>query len=265
VKVLPQFSLSQKVLILVTLPLLMQFLLMLGLARVQDEAEKQLAEANQSRKIADAINHIGNDIYQLIAMYGEETSGIPFSTADETYIEYRQRLDKNLDEIRTLSSNKPDILQSVDKVTSSVDSAVKDLLAIKSNYKQNGSQYREERKVLWKKLRANITQMLGSDLFVAGKRERKLANRTQEIRVRMRIAQQRLMVTEAVAGILLTLVVAVILTRGITDRLAKLTENTYRLSSGEPLHPVQTALKNRKNTHGSFVIVLSQFAPIMYS
>lgn len=238
-KGLPQISLSQKVLVLVTLPLLVQFFLMVGLAKVQDDAEKQLAEANVSRFIADAINHLSNDVYAFVAYYGNEKSIESFSTSDEAYIEFRKKIDKDFEDIKTLAVSKPNIQASVDKALKAVDLAIADIIPLQNSINQYGGHFRADRGPLWKKLREDALQAVTSDLFAEGKKERKRANRTAAIRAAMRQRQQRVMITGAVGGILLTIAIATILTRGITNRLAKMTENTYRLSRGEPLHPVQ--------------------------
>jgi PAS domain S-box-containing protein len=239
VKVLPQFSLSQKVLILVTLPLLAQVFLMIGLTKVQADSEKQLAEANLARNISDAVNHLNTDIYELVAAYGDERSVISISTSDKSFIDYRSRFDKDFGELRTLAAKKPDILVSIDQAEQSAHQAIADLLELKNDLILYGSHFRDERRPLWKKLRAHTMQAIDSQLFSVGERERRLANQTPEIQAALRQGQQRIMIAGAILGILLTLIIAAILTKSITQRLAKMTENTYKLASGEPLHPVQ--------------------------
>lgn len=235
---MPQLSLSQKVLILVTLPLAVQFVLMIGLIKVQDNAEKQLAEANLSRNIADAVNHLSGDIYELVATYGDERSLEAFSTTDKTYVEYRQRFEKDFETLRALAANKPEILASIDVAVKSLDLTRDDMIAIKKSLIQYGSHFRMERRPLWVKLRQDAMRAIDSDLFTLGEKERRLANQTPEIQADLRKTQQKVMLAGAVAGILLAVASAVVLSRSITGRLAKMNENTYRLASGQPLHPV---------------------------
>jgi PAS domain S-box-containing protein len=238
VKVLPQFSLSQKLLIVVALPLAVLFLLMIGLTKVQGDAEKLLTDANTARSIADSVNHLSNDIYELVGTQGDEKSVISFSTSDKSYLEYRRRFDKDFSDLHTLAVHDPEILASVDRASKALDLSINDLVEIKNDQILYGSHYRAERRPMWRKLRADTMRAIDSELFSIGEKERRLANLTPEIQASMRSGQQRVMIAAAIMGILLTVALYIALSKSITQRLAKMTENTYRLASGEPLHPV---------------------------
>ena len=246
-KVLPQFSLSQKLVILVTLPLAVQFSLMLGLTKVQADAEKQLAEANLALNISDCVNHLNSNIYGLVTAYSDDKFMAAFSTNDKSFVEYRSHLDKNFADLRTLAKSKPDILESVAQAEKSADQVVADFLELKESLRLNDNVKdkanivdRRERRAIWDKLRNHTLQAIDSELFANGEKERRLANKAPEIQANLRQVQQRLMIAAAIAGIFVAVAMAIILSKSITQRLTKMIQNTYLLASGEPLLPVQS-------------------------
>ncbi|MBU6450162.1 MAG: PAS domain-containing sensor histidine kinase [Cyanobacteria bacterium REEB67] len=238
-KLLPKFSLSQKVLFLVALPMAAQLFLIVGLTKVQNDSEKQLAETEQARKIADGINHLSTDVYELVGTMGDEKSLIALSTTEGPYLEYRKRFEGDFADLRRLAADKPEILIDIDKSAKALDQVTEDLVELKKSLLLYGSHFRDERRPMWRKLREDTLRAIDSELFSVGEKSRRLADQNPEIHAAMRRNQQQVMITAAIAGILLTVAIAVILTKSITQRLARMTENTYRLASDKPLHPVQ--------------------------
>jgi PAS domain S-box-containing protein len=225
-------------LILVSLPLVVQLLLMVFLTKVQSDSEKQLAESNLARNISDAVNHLNNDIYEIVAAYGDERSVTKFDANDKTFVECRSRFDKDFADIRNLAKNKPEILASLDAAEKSADLAVADLVKLKESVILYGSHFRDDRRPLWRQLRAHTMAAVDSELFTIGERERRLANQAPEIQATMRTGLHRVMVFGGLVEILVTVVMAIVLMKSVSSRLAKMTENTYRLASGQALHPV---------------------------
>jgi PAS domain S-box-containing protein len=216
-----------------------QLFLLVGLTKVQNDAEKQLSDANQSRKIADAINHLTTDVYELVATLGDEKSVLALSANEGQYLEYRKRFDGDFAGLRIIAANQPEILNSIDQSSRALDQVTADLLELKKSLLLYGSHYRDDRKPLWRKLREDTLRAIDNELFSVGEKARRIANQTPEIEAAMRLAQQRVMLGAALADILLTITIALILSKSITQRLSRMAENTYRLAADKPLHAVQ--------------------------
>ena len=237
-KQLPEFSLSQKLLILVVLPLAVQFSLMLGLAKVQADAEKELAEVNLALEISDIVSQLNNDVCELVAAYGNDKFLTRLSADEKSFIESRDHIKGEFARLRALAHGKLDVLESLEQAEKAENQAIADLLEVKQSVLLYGPVERGDRRQIWDKFKGHFLQLMGSELFTIGKREFSLANQAPLIESRMRKVQQNMMIAFAIAGIFVTVAMVIILSKSITQRLAKMMANTYLLASGEPLLPV---------------------------
>jgi PAS domain S-box-containing protein len=91
---------------------------------------------------------------------------------------------------------------------------------------------------MWREVRVLVREIVYHDLTTLGDEQRAFANRSPETQAQFRKRTQRLMIAVAILNFSLTSAAAVFLTKGITQRLARMNDNTYKLASGIPLNPV---------------------------
>ena len=233
-----QISLSNKVLILVTLPLILQMGLLARLAVVQSEAEADLKKADYARSVSDVINNISTTIYSIVASYGTEETLKDISLSDNTFNNYLAEMRRDYKQLKEVTADDPKLAPLVLKSEEKAEAGLAVLKQMKESFTRAAQKERDMRKPMWRQLRANVADILGSDLASAGQRARSIAERSPEVQARHRQDAQTMMLATGVLNLLLTAAAALYLTKGITFKLRQMNDNTYRLASGLPLNPV---------------------------
>ena len=92
-------------------------------------------------------------------------------------------------------------------------------------------------KPLWIQVRRHMSYILRNDFAKVRAEQDNLARLSPAIRADLRRRQLDVMLGLALAGLILTTISAIFLTRGITLRVAKVSDNAYRLAAGRVLNP----------------------------
>lgn len=231
-------SLSTKVICFVAVPLVLQLALLASLASLQSQAEEALKESTHSRKISDTINRISQDVFETVSVYGNEKSLELVPLDDISSQNILKRIHQDYDELKSLVGNDPEIMKAI---TTSEDATNRSLLILrdlKTSFLQTGSHGRDARKPVWHKLRDTMKEILFQDLLAIGDQQKRLSDKAPEVQAMYRKKAQTVMLGIGLFDLALGLALALFLTRGITNRLQRLNENTYRLASNKPLHAV---------------------------
>lgn len=231
-------SLTSKVLIFVSLPLLIQLGLIASLASLQSQAEQALRVSTKSGKISDAINKITNDVFEIISVYGNEKSleEVSFDTRSAQQMMEHVHSDYNV--LRAVTQDQPKITRAITSSEEASNRCMRVLKDIKTSFVQTGGKGREERKALWRKLRDEMRGILYDELISIGNEQKQLSQKAPEVQALYREKAQSIMVIIGLFDLALGLALALFLTKGITTRLHRVSDNTYRLASGMPLHEV---------------------------
>src|SRR5277367_149802 len=234
-----QLSLSSQVLILVTLPLVVQLVSLAWLASLQNQAEDELRHATNAKRISDTINQLTNNVYDIAINYNEEQGirKIPEMGGGQA-LAVANKIRNNYDELKKLTVDEPETHAVIAISEAAAEKAVALLIKMKESEERGGDAERDMRKSMWHELRRLIRDILYHDLSALGEEQKKFASRSPEIQADFRKATQRLMITVAILNLGLTSLAAIYLTKGITQRLARMSDNTYKLASGLPLNPV---------------------------
>jgi PAS domain S-box-containing protein len=233
-----QLSLSTKVLFFVAVPLILQLALLASLASLQSQAEEALKISTHSRKISDAINKISQDVFETISVYGNEKSLELIPLDDLSSQNVLKRIHQDYDELKAVIKDEPEIMLAVTKSEAATNRSLLVLRDLKTSFLQTGSHGRDARKPLWHKLRDTMKEILFQDLLAIGDQQKRLSEKAPEVQAVYRKKAQTVMLGIGLFDLALGLALAIFLTRGITNRLQRLNENTYRLASNKPLHPV---------------------------
>jgi len=231
-------SLTSKVLIFVSVPLLIQLGLIASLASLQSQAEQALRVSTKSGKISDAINKISNDVFEIISVYGNEKSleEVNFDTRSAQQMMERVHSDYNV--LRAVTQDQPEITKAITSSEEASNRCMRVLKDLKTSFVQTGGEGRDARKVLWHKLRDEMKGILYDELITIGNEQKQLSQKAPEVQALYREKAQSIMVIIGLFDLALGLALALFLTKGITTRLHRVSENTYRLASGMPLHEV---------------------------
>ncbi|MFA6213201.1 MAG: ATP-binding protein [Candidatus Obscuribacterales bacterium] len=231
-------SLTSKVLIFVSVPLLIQLGLIASLASLQSQAEQALRVSTKSGKISDAINKITNDVFEIISVYGNEKSleEVNFDTRSAQQMMERVHSDYNV--LRAVTQDQPEITKAITSSEEASNRCMRVLKDLKTSFVQTGGEGRDARKVLWHKLRDEMKGILYDELITIGNEQKQLSQKAPEVQALYREKAQSIMVIIGLFDLALGLALALFLTKGITTRLHRVSENTYRLASGMPLHEV---------------------------
>lgn len=231
-------SLTSKVLIFVSVPLLIQLGLIASLASLQSQAEQALRVSTKSGKISDTINKISNDVFEIISVYGNEKSleEVNFDTRSAQQMMERVHSDYNV--LRAVTQDQPEITKAITSSEEASNRCMRVLKDLKTSFVQTGGEGRDARKPLWHKLRDEMKGILYDELITIGNEQKQLSQKAPEVQALYREKAQSIMVIIGLFDLALGLALALFLTKGITTRLHRVSENTYRLASGMPLHEV---------------------------
>lgn len=231
-------SLSAKVLILVVFPLLLQVALLLKLASLQKEAEADLRVAEESRKLAELGDNFSNLVYEMVAAYNGETA---FERLHETNFDSMKKLDEAHRlhaELVRLSKDDRELNDAIVRAGASLEEAMQLATTLRSSYERARKAEYEYRKPLWKKLHYIIFGVLNDKLSATTSGRKRAAEKSVEKQAALRQEALNLMIAGGVLDTLLTVIVAIYLTRNITGRLSNLKDNTVRLTLDQPLLPL---------------------------
>lgn len=231
-------SLTSKVLIFVSVPLLIQLGLITSLASLQSQAEQALRVSTHSGKISDAINKISNDVFEIFSVYGNEKSLEEISFDTSTAQQMMERIHADYDVLRQLTQDQPEITKAITTSEEASNRCMRVLKDIKTSFLKTGGEGRNERKVMWHKLRDEMKGILYNELLSIGDEQKRLSQKAPEVQAEFREKAQSIMIVIGLFDLALGLALALFLTKGITTRLQRVSENTYRLASGMPLHKV---------------------------
>jgi len=234
----PQLSLSAQVLILVTLPLIIQLGSFIWLGYLQLEAEKELKSSTRARRIAGTINLLQNAAVAAIARYGKESdfeypTVDPINALETKFHDYYKTL-------TVLTANDPELHALVLDSQKAGQESMRLLREIKVSMQQpdGDSEFRrKQRSPLWRELRKNFKKLLNPELMEVGRDQKRRADSSPEKQAEIRQDMQKLMLVAGLVNLVLAMAAAIYLTIGIADKIQRIRANTVRLALDQPLHP----------------------------
>lgn len=231
-----RLSLSAQILILVTLPLIFQLASLVLLASLQGEAEQELGRANRAAKISDEINKLNKEVYDYLTTHqARQKDASPDIEAVDSLDE---RLRDHFGKLAELTRDNPEMSGIVRRSQNAGMAAIASLRRIKASYdRDNGESANLERKPMWKQLQKECRGVINEDILNLRRNQKEFADASTELQAKLRKQMQTIMLVAGVMNLLLTLVAAIYLTRGIATKVKRLNDNTYRLASDMPLNP----------------------------
>lgn len=229
-----QLNLSQKVLLLVAVPVCAEliFIVVLGLLLRQVEFENERSE--RSRAIVGSASNLTKATFDACAnlIAYNLSKGSIFADSYERNI---NQIPMELKFLRRLVGNDQEELKSLERIEDNANRGLKLLIEAKSAADESGVP-----NLLQDTAKGDIQKIITSladevDILVAREKKLDTTQPEDESRSRSRIEYA------IIGGIILNLIIAIVMTiyvnRSITNRLLQLIDNAKRFASGEPLLP----------------------------
>lgn len=228
-----RISLFHKGLILVAIPLIFELISYGVLADLYNRAQEEARQAEKARQISDTINLIVRNFYDMLTTI--KAAALVRDPSLQTRKE--AMVEKTFDEMRKvkeLVEDDPHALALIVQAQQSAREANKILDSIRDAY-QRGDM--EECLRLQKSLNVKLKQIISPELISLAKQHHAIGDRSPERQAYYRqLISQQLLIAIALS-VIMTVVLAVIVSKGITKRLAVLSENSMRLARDEQLLP----------------------------
>ncbi|MGD9682761.1 MAG: ATP-binding protein [Candidatus Obscuribacterales bacterium] len=233
-----RLSLTAKVLLFVIVPLVAQMILLAFLASLENSAERALEASVRHRRIADGINDITNEIFELHKLYRSAADMEKLSMDNEICKRHFEKLRSDFVSLKKLARAQPEVLDAVLKSEKAVNDTITafrsiqlDLMAM---HPPIGS---ADRFNLVRKFRRTARQdAVFQNLIQVGMEQRRLSEEAPEEQAIFRQHAYSVMLGMGVLNLCIGIMLSLFLTRGITTRLKKVNENTFKLASGLPLN-----------------------------
>lgn len=229
-------SLTNKILLCVIVPLVLQLCILAALASMEQQAEEALKVASRSRQISDAITQISEDIFALTQRYRglEALEKLPFN--DEVGTILFNKIKSDYVRLKKVTRDQPEIYKAVIDSEEASQKSI-EFFGRMQRRLQEGPISSAERRSLWSPMRSNANEYIFSRLIAIGREQKRLADVAPDTQTSYRQQMQAIMLGAAIFDLVLGAILALFLTREIATKVQRINENTYKLASGLPLHP----------------------------
>lgn len=148
------------------------------------------------------------------------------------------RFDAHYNKLEELTRDMPEIKTVISRSRRAALDSMANMREIKESFDRAGNAESLYRKPMWKKLHKQLSEAINHDLLSVGSDQKRFADASPETQFKLRRQMQNTMVLVGTVNLFLTLIAAIYLTHGIASKVKRLSENTFRLASDLPLHPV---------------------------
>ncbi len=225
-----QLKLSQKMLILVAVPLLFEFAFIMALNQLLDQAEKERQRESVARRI---ISHV-NSVHRVLLDSGSASLGFSLTTDPVAREQRKKDLQEQLSSenraLQKLLVDKPEARAHFEKAEKLITEASAEMKLMKRLFRQEGIlAVRDKLKTVFGKLSDQLDSIL--------EEERQAELSSPKVQAEQREKIQQLLLVGVVLNTVIAIGSVLFLTRGVTGRLVLLMDNTVRLARGLPLNP----------------------------
>jgi PAS domain S-box-containing protein len=229
-----RLNLSQKGIILVSIPLVFELIFVATLAVLEMQTEQEVARAFQAARISDGTNRIVRDLFEI----GAVTKAELFSTlSSESYKNAVKHVREDMEELVQAVRDDPSEREIVQRTKDAAEEAYDEIERLRMVY-ESGDTFKamDELQSARLKLRNCLKRCVSPELINMGQNEKEALKKSLEIQDGFRKRIKVALIAGVILNVGLTLLVALVFSRQIAQRLKLLFENSFRLASGVPLH-----------------------------
>jgi len=230
-----RLSLSQKVLILVAVPIVVQWGLLFWLQRSESEADRVSDRAQHISELASALVRLRVDLLHVIMMASASKKEIGLFMAPHQG--FGTVIEEDCAELARLArEDTTDRREAIDQLKKETLELLSELLEIKKSADETPNDI-DGRSLLWLSVRKDFSHVLSTESSGFKLDAVAVARERQVLQAKFRREQLWITIFMACMGAL-TAVSALYLSRTTALRLGKVIDNAYRLVSGRPLNPM---------------------------
>jgi PAS domain S-box-containing protein len=219
----------------VGIPLLFEILFVGGLAYLNLQAEEETVRAFRSAQISNYSSKLIRDMFEVGSLAHREIASL---ISSDGYKTTANGIKKDLMRLRETVIENSDESAIVDECAAACQEADELIERIRSQIAAGGNLLQasgvDSMRV---RLRSCISRMVSKELISMAEKEKENAERYHEAQAQLRKRITMLLVAGLVFNIVLAVAVAIVVSKGIVNRLNVLVENSYRLASELPLSP----------------------------
>ncbi len=235
-----RLSLTTKVLLFVSVPLLIQLGLLASLAHLQKQAEDALQASAHGKAVSEKIQEITADIFEFSKRYRSQEALENTPLDDDIGRMLVAKVWRDYDDLKELTKEQPEILSTVLASERTTKRALDIYRELKEIWAKGDASSLREKSILARRMRQGKMERIVNQLINISDEQKKVYDKAPEEQAIFRKKAQTIMFALGVFDLALGVLLAMFLTKGITRRLQRVSENTANLAAGLPLHPVMT-------------------------
>jgi len=229
-----KLTLIQKGIVLVTIPLLFQFLFVGVLALLLAQAEKESSRFFHSVNIGNCSNKLIKDVFEISAISHSEMVEL---VSTDAYKEKIGAIRSDLEELSKAACDNPAQQAVIKKSAQAGDEAFMLVEQLRATFISGDALSAiDQLKELRGELRSCMQQMISKELLAMAQSEIKNAKEAHNRQLAFRQRIQLALIIGLVLNAAATLFVVWIIARKLVSRLKILIDNNYRLASRMPLN-----------------------------
>jgi PAS domain S-box-containing protein len=230
-----RLSLTNKVLLFVSVPLFIQLALIGALVNLHQQSEAALRVATHAQDLNDKIHEITSDIFAIVSRYRNvelfEKAPVDDAVAEKMIAVLWQ----HYRELEVMAKDQPEIVSAVIASERATNESIQLFRQIKESYEKADTPAVMKQMMLVRKYRHKGQSEVVRQLLAIADQQKKVLERAPEEQIKFRQKAQVILIFLGLFDLALGIALALFLTRGITSRLGRLSENTVRLAAGKPL------------------------------
>lgn len=235
-------SLTAKILILISVPVVFELGFVFFIVHLQGEAEKEAQAAFRARQLSNSLNQLVSSIFEVWnVVTNNRKRWLHQGFLDQRYKTMFPKLRAQYAELVKMTSDRPDLqpmirksLQNLNEAETILDEAVADLKAGRMDKLLDDYDHKTEH------IRELYKGLITEEMSIVASHEKALADADSDRQADFRQRILRLSLLVMVLNILASFFLAVYLLREITSRLSVISTNAKRFASGKELQPALT-------------------------
>ncbi len=231
-------TLRLSILALAIVPVVLEIILLVALSNLHSQADMELERSVRAQKITEGINSISKQMYDAFFMFSAEKNDelLTKEAMEPIIIKFRQ----TYDELEKLTAGDEHSHSMIASSSKAANRSVELMEILRGSLDRDGktTAARAFRKPYWYELRKQTKAILTPEFLNLRREEAQVAEAAPLIQKDIREKIQFSIWTISILLAAFVSLVALYLTRTIADKIARLSDNTLRLASNVPLHPV---------------------------
>lgn len=231
-------TLRLSILALAIVPVVLEIILLVALSNLHSQADMELERSVRAQKITEGINSISKQMYDAFFMFSAEKNDelLTKEAMEPIIVKFRQ----TYDELEKLTAGDEHSHSMIASSSKAANRSVELMEILRGSLDRDGktTAARAFRKPYWYELRKQTKAILTPEFLNLRREEAQVAEAAPLIQKDIREKIQFSIWTISILLAAFVSLVALYLTRTIADKIARLSDNTLRLASNVPLHPV---------------------------